>query len=61
MYKLLSGLLKIVLPSNKFAVGLGVVVQTSTDANDVAVGVNDAPGLTQAVPFQIYNPPSVVL
>jgi hypothetical protein len=53
MYKLLSGLLKIVLPSNKFEVGLGVVVQTSTEANDVAVGVNDAPGLTHAFPCQI--------
>ena len=33
----------------------------STPLIELAVGVNAAPGLTQAFPRQIYNPPSVVL
>ena len=61
MYILLSAVYRTVLPVNKLAVGSGVVVQTSIDAKDDAVGVNAACGLTHAFPLQIYKPPLVVL
>ena len=61
MYILLSAVYRTVLPVNKLVVGNGVVVQTSMDAKEAAVGVYAACGLTHALPRQIYNPPSVVL